>query len=324
MSAHRGLRQFSILRHIEPRHTADAGFVHAGAARTLAVGEWGKRDGFPVFVMHGTPGSRLGVAPRSTLLYQLGIRLIAYDRPGYGQSTRSEGRVVSDAAMDVAAIADWLGLDAFAVIGRSGGGPHALACAALMPDRVTRAAAMVSLAPQVGPLSMGAAWTEGMGPGNVDAFARAARGVDAISADMTARSSSIRADPNILIRQLMTEGQYADQRVIADAGIRRVLRDNYQEAFHQSGDGWIDDLMAFSCDWGFLVTEISVPVLLWHGRDDIFSPVQHSVWLDRHIPDTDLRLEYGKAHLDAMSALPDLLPWLKQPRTVPGRLRRLP
>jgi pimeloyl-ACP methyl ester carboxylesterase len=298
--------------------------VQSGADRTLAVSEWGKPDGFPVFVMHGTPGSRLGVAPRSTLLYQLGIRLIAYDRPGYGQSTRDEGRAVRDAASDVAAVADWLGLDTFAVIGRSGGGPHALACAAVMPDRVTRAAAMVSLAPQVGPLSMGVSWTEGMGPDNVDAYARAARGVEAISADVTARSSSIRADPNILIRQLIAEGHYADQRVIADAGIRRVLRDSYQEAFHQSGDGWIDDLVAFNCDWGFLVTDISVPVLLWHGRDDIFSPVQHSVWLDQHIPDTELRLEHGKAHLDAMSALPDLLPWLKKPRAAPGRVRRLP
>lgn len=288
------------------------------------MSEWGKRDGYPVFVMHGTPGSRLGVAPRPTLLYQLGIRLISYDRPGYGQSGRSKGRAVCDAAADVEAIADRLGLDAFAVIGRSGGGPHALACAALLPGRVTRAAAMVSLAPQVGPLSMGASWTEGMGPGNVDAFARAARGAETISAEVTARSSSIRADPNVLIRQLIAEGPHADQRVIADAGIRQVLRDNYQEAFHHSGDGWIDDLIAFSRDWGFLVSDIAVPVLLWHGRDDIFSPAEHSVWLARHIRGTDLRLEYGKAHLDAMSALPDLLPWLRQPGATPFRLRHLP
>ncbi|WP_236655424.1 alpha/beta fold hydrolase [Streptacidiphilus carbonis] len=299
------------------------------------MSEWGKRDGFPVFVLHGTPGSRVGVAPRPTLLYQLGIRLIGYDRPGYGQSGRSEGRAVGDAARDVEAIADRLGLDSFAVVGRSGGGPHALACAALLPERVTRAAAMVSLAPQVGPLSMGASWTEGMGPGNIDAFARAAEGAESITEEVTARSSSIRADPDILIRQL-AEGPHADQRVIADAGIRQVLRRNYQEAFLSSGDGWIDDLIAFSRDWGFSVSDITVPVLLWHGRDDVFSPAQHSAWLARHIRGTDLRLEYGKAHLDAMSVLPDLLPWLRQrgttgqrrstrqPGTAPFRLRRLP
>src|SRR5262249_53418979 len=118
-----------------------------GEKKQLAVEVCGAPDGLSVFLMHGTPGSRSGPRPRSSLLYRLGIRLISYDRPGYGGSSRVPGRCVADAADDVRAIADALRLDRFAVIGRSGGGPHALACAARLDDRVIATAALVSIAP---------------------------------------------------------------------------------------------------------------------------------------------------------------------------------
>ena len=95
--------------------------------RRLAIEQCGEPEGKPVFLMHGTPGSRLGPRPRAIVLHQLGVRLIAFDRPGYGGSDRKFGRTVADVATDVAAIADALELDRFAVLGRSGGGPHALA-----------------------------------------------------------------------------------------------------------------------------------------------------------------------------------------------------
>lgn len=280
----------------------------------LTVSEWGKRDGTPVFLLHGTPGSRLGVVPRPSVLYQLGIRLIAYDRPGYGDTERVVGRTIASAADDVEAIADDLRIPEFAVVGRSGGAPHALACAALLPDRVTRVAALVSVAPKVGPDGMGARWTEGMTQGNVDVYAHAALGIDALATGLNSRSESIRADPNTMISQLRDEVHASDLEVISDAGIRRMLRTNYQEALRDTGDGWIDDAMAFIADWGFRLDEIKVPVLLWHGQDDVFSPVEHSVWLNRHIPGSELRLEPGKAHFNAMTVLPELLPWLRQPR----------
>jgi pimeloyl-ACP methyl ester carboxylesterase len=283
--------------------------------RRLSVSEWGKRTGTPVFMLHGTPGSRLGVAPRPSLLYQLGVRLIAYDRPGYGGSDRDLGRSVGDAAADVKRIADYLDIKEFAVVGRSGGGPHALACAALLPERVTRAAALVSLAPKGEPRGMGENWFEGMSEGNRDEYRRASTGIDNIAKGLTDRSDTIRKNPAAMISQLLEEVQHADLQVISDAGIRRILRKNYQEALTNSGDGWIDDAMAFSRDWGFDVADITVPVLLWHGEDDVFSPVQHSLWLNEHIRNATLRLEPGKAHFDAVSVLPDLLPWLKQPRS---------
>uniref|UniRef100_UPI0013B3CC93 alpha/beta fold hydrolase n=1 Tax=Nonomuraea lactucae TaxID=2249762 RepID=UPI0013B3CC93 len=114
--------------------------------RKLAVEDRGNPEGTPVFLLHGTPGSRFGPSPRAGVLYRLGIRLITFDRPGYGHSDRRRGRSVSDVASDVAAIAGALGIGSFAVVGRSGGAPHALACAALLPGLVTRAAALVGLA----------------------------------------------------------------------------------------------------------------------------------------------------------------------------------
>ena len=109
--------------------------MKAPDGRQLSTQAYGDPDGKPVFLLHGTPGSRLGPHPRGAVLHRLGVQLIAFDRPGYGESDRREGRRVADAAADVLAIADAYGLDKFAVVGRSGGGPHALACAALLPDR---------------------------------------------------------------------------------------------------------------------------------------------------------------------------------------------
>ncbi|MEY9995924.1 pimeloyl-ACP methyl ester carboxylesterase [Streptomyces sp. V4I8] len=138
--------------------------VYTGDGRRLAVEISGDPGGSPVFLLHGTPGSRLGPAPRPMLLYHQRVRLITYDRPGYGPSDRLPGRQVAHVSGDVAAIADALGVERFAVVGRSGGGPHALACAALLPDRVTRAAVLVSLAPRD---ADGLDWFAGMTASNV-------------------------------------------------------------------------------------------------------------------------------------------------------------
>src|SRR5947209_134625 len=115
--------------------------------RTLAFCEWGDPDGSPVFSLHGTPGSRLSRHPDEDVYRRARVRVITYDRPGYGGSDRHAGRRVADAAQDIATIADSLGLDRFAVTGASGGAPHALACGALLSDRVTRCASVVGPAP---------------------------------------------------------------------------------------------------------------------------------------------------------------------------------
>lgn len=285
---------------------ASSRLVQAGGCRELAVETWGDPAGRPVFLLHGTPGSRVGPSPRSSVLYRLGVHLISFDRPGYGDSTRLPGRRVASAAADVETIADALGVGEFAVLGRSGGGPHALACAALLPGRVRRAAVLVSLAPRN---AEGLDWYAGMTASNVRAYHAAELGPHTFAASFEAKSRRMRADPASVIDGLVPELPPTDRVVVTDSGIRQRLLSTYQAAFRYSADGWIDDALAFTTDWGFKVEDITVPVRLWHGADDQFSPVEHSRWLAEHIPGAELYLEPGAAHFGAFSVLTEALRW---------------
>jgi pimeloyl-ACP methyl ester carboxylesterase len=263
--------------------------------------------------MHGTPGSRVGPFPKARVLYELGVRLISFDRPGYGRSERLDSRRVADVVPDVEAIADELGLDQFAVIGRSGGGPHALACAALLSERVTRAGVLVSLAPWD---AKGLDWFEGMADSNVLAYTTAANDPEMLTARLVATAATIRADPSSHVTALGPEMPESDRRVLADIGIRKKLAENYAEALRGSPDGWIDDVLAFCAPWGFDLTAISVPVRLWHGEEDVFSPVAHTQWLAEQIPGALMEISPGAAHFDALGAVPDLLSWLIRPQVL--------
>ncbi|AXU15540.1 alpha/beta fold hydrolase [Streptomyces clavuligerus] len=281
--------------------------VRTSDGRHLMVERLGDPHGRPVFLLHGTPGCRLGPAPRGMVLYQRRTQLIAYDRPGYGGSDRLPGRSVADVARDVRDIADELGLDRFAVVGRSGGAPHALACAALLPERVTRAAALVTLAPRD---AAGLDWFEGMAASNVLEYTFASDHPDVLTERFILRSAQIREDPIRLLNDLRKELTESDRMVVQDAGVRGMLLRNYQEALRTSAYGWIDDALAFSSPWGFDPADIKAPVMLWHGEKDVFSPVGHSRWLAERIPGATAVLEPSAAHFDALHALPRALTWL--------------
>ena len=182
------------------------------------------------------------------MLYELGVRLITFDRPGYGRSDRLVSRLVADVVPDVQAIADDLGLGRFAVIGRSGGGPHALACAALLPERVTRAGVLVSLAPWA---AEGLDWFAGMADSNVREYTAAATAPDALTAHLVQAAARIKADPASHVNTLTPEMPEADRRIVADVGIRALLAQNFAEALRDSAAGWIDDALAFCSPWGF-------------------------------------------------------------------------
>ncbi|WP_188275190.1 alpha/beta fold hydrolase [Streptomyces sp. CBMA152] len=283
------------------------GRVRAADGRHLMVERFGDPRGRPVFLLHGTPGSRLGPAPRGMVLYQRRMQLIAYDRPGYGGSDRLEGRSVADVVQDVRTIADSYGLERFAVVGRSGGAPHALACAALLPERVTRTAALVTLAPRDAP---GLDWFEGMTAYNVEEYTTASVDPEEFAARLIPRSDEIRRNPIQLLDELRRDLTHADRMVVKDAGVRSMLLRNYQEALRTSAYGWIDDALALSSPWGFDPADITGEVLLWHGVKDVFSPVGHSRWLAERIPGATAVLEPTAAHFDALHALPDILTWL--------------
>ena len=281
--------------------------------RRLAVELWGARGGLPVFLFHGTPGSRFGPRPRESLLHRAGVRLIAYDRPGYGDSDRLDGRCVAHAASDVTAIADALGLGRFAVLGRSGGGPHALACAALLGERVVRAAVLVGLAPRD---ADGLDWYAGMTPGNVSAYQTAEAGPLAITSRFEVDAALIRRDPASNLPFEHPGLPDSDRRVVADFGLRSMLVSNFAEAVKTSGLGWVDDALSFVAGWGFDPGAIEAPVLLWHGADDVFSPVSHTLWLAERIRGSTLVVERGKAHFGSFTVTPRVLSWLagRRPR----------
>ncbi|RPE38403.1 pimeloyl-ACP methyl ester carboxylesterase [Streptomyces sp. Ag109_O5-1] len=281
--------------------------VSTGDGRRLAVEVTGDPKGSPVFLLHGTPGSRLGPAPRPMLLYHQRVRLITYDRPGYGPSDRLPGRLVSHVAADIAAIADFLGVERFSVVGRSGGGPHALACAALLPDRVTRVAVLVSLAPHD---AEGLDWFAGMAASNINEYSQALAGPEQLAASLRKRSLDIQADPRKLLAQLRWELTESDLRVVADAGIRAMLMRNYREALSVSADGWVDDALSFCRPWGFSLASISAPVLLWHGEQDVFSPASHTRWLADRIPGGTAVLHPRAAHFASLRVLPQVMTWL--------------
>jgi pimeloyl-ACP methyl ester carboxylesterase len=121
---------------------------------------------------------------------------------------------------------------------------------------------------------------------------------------------SIKANPASHITSLGQEIPEPDRRVVADLGIRRLLAQNFAEALRHSTDGWIDDVLAFCSPWGFDLSAIRVPVLLWHGENDIFSPVAHARWLAGQIPGALLQIRPGAAHFGALEVLPDVLSWL--------------
>jgi pimeloyl-ACP methyl ester carboxylesterase len=262
--------------------------------------------------MHGTPGSRRGPRPRASVLYRLGIRLICYDRPGYGGSDRRAGRTVADAAGDVQAIAEALDLGTFAVVGRSGGAPHALACAAQLSGWVSSVVALVGLAPPDAP---GLDWYEGMTYSNKTEMAQ--EGAAEIAATLTLRTEQYSADPQLLLDRLRPELTRPDLRIVDEVAIQRLLSESYAEALRQGAEGWIDDSLALRNPWDFDLAKIKVPVLIWHGLDDVFSPVGHARWLAHRIRDdredaaVEVRLQSGAAHFDAVEVLPDILTWVK-------------
>jgi pimeloyl-ACP methyl ester carboxylesterase len=275
--------------------------------RRLRFDVHGDLHGPAVFHTHGTPGSRVGVRPSDAALAATGARVVTYDRPGYGESDPHPGRTVGDAARDVAAIADSLGLTTFTVYGISGGGPHALACAALLPDRVTRVASMVG----VGPYGVaGLDWMAGMTQSNVEEMSAALAGADVLTEALDAQVGPIREDAAALLDALEMELPDSDWTVIHDPRIRPMLIDTFGAALAPGVQGWVDDDLAFTKPWGFDVTTISVPTLLWHGTEDVLAPVSHTEWLSRHVPNARFVRAPGAGHMAAFMAQDAVLSWL--------------
>jgi pimeloyl-ACP methyl ester carboxylesterase len=281
--------------------------------RTLAFVERGASDGIPVLVCHGTPGSRLTRHPDPTMYERHGVRMVVYDRPGYGLSDPQLGRSVADAAADVAAIADELGFERFAVVGGSGGAPHALACGALLGDRVIRVGALVTPAPSDSP---DFDFFTDLAEINVKEFGAALEGREAIEAHLQPYVDELRRDPDAVIQEIETELPDRDRAILAREDVRAVLRDSFVEAVRQGSRGWADDDLAFAKPWGFEPEEVKSEVRLWQGELDVLAPRRHGEYVASRLSNGHFELLEGAGHfLDEEWAV--VLDWLAARASVP-------
>ncbi len=262
--------------------------------RVLKVLEDGDRMGRPVLVHNGMPNSRLLFAPDVRSAQRLGIRLISYDRPGYGGSTRRPGRSVADCAEDVRTIARALDIDRLGVWGVSGGGPHAIACAALLPDLVTSVGVLASVAPWG---AEGLDYFAGTGEWNVEQ-------VSLMLEDPAAARARCEDNRVQTLTQTLPELMESLKTLLApvDAAaltgeLGQYVIDATRSGMATSSDGWWDDGLAILEPWGFEFGSIRTPVLLLHGRHDRFVPFAHGEWLARTIPGVEARLTDDDGHL---------------------------
>jgi pimeloyl-ACP methyl ester carboxylesterase len=266
--------------------------------RTLAIEEAGDPAGRPVLVHNGTPNSRHIFAPVAADAAARGLRLIAYDRPGYGGSTPQPSRAVADCAADVRAICAGLGISRLAMWGISGGGPHLLACAALLPGLVTAAASLASLAPSD---ADGLDWFDGMGQDNVDDFKLQQTDKAAARAKLEEeREENLAATGEDLAGMLKTLLTPADAAVLTGE-FAEYLAWTAHEGLAPGAQGWWDDGEAFGRSWGFELSAIEIPVLLMHGRQDQFVPFGHGRWLAERIPGVEARLLDDDGHLTLLT-----------------------
>jgi pimeloyl-ACP methyl ester carboxylesterase len=264
----------------------------------------GPPDGRTLLFQPGTPNS--GAAFRAIVepAAELGLRTVSYSRPGYGESTPRPGRTVADAATDIDTVLDAVGASEFVTLGWSGGGPHALAAGALLPERCRAVAVLAGVAPYPAP---GIDWFTGMGEGNIEEFGAALAGpaeLDPLLASFAAELATVtgagvaEAMASMLspVDRAALTGEFAEEMA---AALRRAVSSGIA--------GWRDDDLAFVKEWGFDLDRISVPVDIWQGRQDRMVPFEHGQWLAAKVPKAQAHLFATEGHLSMVDQLPDLL-----------------
>jgi pimeloyl-ACP methyl ester carboxylesterase len=280
--------------------------------RTIAYATWGDPEGTPVFIGHGTPGSRLALSPGlddPEWLRQQRLRFIGVDRPGYGFSDPWPEASLLDCAGDFVWVADDLGLERFAALGISGGAPYVLALGVLVPERL-RGVAIVS---GLGALDRPDALEE-MSEGNVAEIKMAMDSPDDLAAAHREAARVIRDDPEVIFEGLAEELPEVDRLMLEQPDVRASLIETFQEAVRQEARGWIDDDLRQVRPWPFRLEEIgTVDVRIHHGEDDTLVPAHHAKHLAEGIPGSRLQLYPDEGHLSFDKHLKEIVQTLLAP-----------
>ena len=273
--------------------------------RTLEVLDAGPA-GSPVVVFHnGTPGGPVLAEHAVRAAHAAGLRWVTYARPGYGGSTPQPGRSVADASTDTASVLDALGVDDFVTYGWSGGGPHALACAARLPGRCRAAATIAGVAPYG---AEGLDFLAGMGQENIDEFGLALQGREALEPTTRANAEQMRIVTADGIIDAFASWIPAVDRASLTDDFAEWLAASMRAAVADGHYGWLDDDLAFTVPWGFAFNDITVPVAVWQGEQDLMVPFGHGVWLAEHLPTAQARLFPEHGHLSlGVAHLPEIL-----------------
>ncbi|MEU4294527.1 alpha/beta hydrolase [Kribbella sp. NPDC026596] len=260
----------------------------------------GPAGGMPLVFHHGTPGGAVRFGPLAEAAGRYGLRLVSPGRPGYGASTPDPGRSVGDVATDITGLLDAIGADRFLSIGLSGGGPHSLACAALLPGRCVAAASIAGVG-QAGADDLD--FVAGMGAENIAEFGAAFEGPEALEPLIEEEAKGLAgAAPSDLAAAFGDLVSEVDKAAMTGP-ILDWLATSARHAVSESIAGWRDDDLAFVKDWGFRLDQIATPVAIWQGDQDRMVPEAHGHWLAQHVSGATFHFEPGEGHLSLLNSI---------------------
>jgi pimeloyl-ACP methyl ester carboxylesterase len=264
--------------------------------RELDLRRRGPADGEVLVYIHGTPSSGAAPSALAEAAHVRGLQVVSWSRPGYSTSTRQPGRSIASFASDAREVLDALGIASAHALGWSGGGPHVLALAALLPDRIRSATSLAGVAPYAETLGT-LDFLAGMGEDNIHEFGAAIEGELPVREFLAPFVPALRVvTPAGIVEELGSLLPEVDRAYCTDEH-GGELAEGFHQALVVSEDGWVDDDLAFVRPWGFDLASIRVPVHVWQGSADLMVPFAHGQWLASAVPGADVHLLEGEGHL---------------------------
>jgi pimeloyl-ACP methyl ester carboxylesterase len=283
----------NTLQHTDDGVAFEDGMLTLRDGRELAWRWWGDPDGTPLLRIQGTPSSRLQRNPDQSIQCDLGVRYLMADRPGYGRSSRKQGRGIADIADDYAELLEHHGLGRVAAMGTSGGGPHVLALAARHPDKVTAVTVVVGGTPLV---EEEVAQLVGV---NARGYALAEQGWEPLHQFLTEVRARLLGDEGM--QGVLNDAPPTDRAIMADPVWQRMSRENLAETLRQGAEGWADESFAMHGGWDFDASGIKASVTWWHGDDDKNAPLSAARRVVAQLEKVDLRVWHNEGHFVSLT-----------------------